>query len=338
MALLDHYLNAVRIYLPNSPEKADILTELAEHLRLKLDERADEFGRPLTEAEQEAVLAEHGNPSVVAGRYGAGNLGFSFGVRIIGPETFPLYRRILLAQFAIVVVVVTAVDFYVQNRLGPLGRYLVPMAAQVVIMTVIFACIDRLQRRARSRGVADQRTAWSFPPPYLQEIPRWQSKAGAVCHGLFCAWWIALPQAPVLVFGSSADRLQFAGAWTTFYWPVLLLSMIGLAQRLTTLAHPEWNWLQAATRVAINGLAVVLLYPLLQAYPYVLPVNAADAGAVALALGISNLIWWNLFTGVGLYWLITAGFEAYMCMQHLAYARRRRRQPEPPYPNGLRLS
>lgn len=337
MSLLDHYLRAVRIYLPARPDKDDILTELAEHLHARLDERAAELRRPLTEPEQEAVLAEHGSPSVVAGRYGARNLGFSFGVQIISPELFPLYSRILLAQFAIVVVVVTAVDLYVRNHLGPLARYLVPMAIQFSIMTTIFACIDRLQSRTRARG-ADPRSAWSFPPPYLQEIPRWQSKAGAICHALFCAWWIALPHAPAMLFGGNADRLQFGSAWTTFYWPLLVPSLIGLAQRLATLAHPEWNWLQSVTRVVINSIAVALVYPVLQAYPYVVPVNALDANAVALALGISNLIWWSLFTGVGLYWLITAGFEAYMCTQHLAYARRRRREPVSRYPNGLKLS
>lgn len=333
MSILDHYLRAVRIYLPATPDKDDIVTELAEHLGLKLDERAHELGRPLTETEQEAVLTKHGNPAVVAGRYGTGTLGFSFGWQIIGPEIFPLYSRILLAQFAIVVVVVTAVDIYVQNRLGSFARYLVPMAVQFVVMTTVFAAIDRLQRRAR--GAADQSTGWSFPPPYLQEIPRWQSKAGAVCHGLFSAWWIALPHAPVLAFGGNVDRLQFGSAWTTFYWPLLLLSLIGLAQRLVTLAHPEWNWLQHVTRLAINSIAVALVYPILHAHPYVLPVNP---GAVALAQGISNLIWWSLLTGVGLYWLITAGFEACMCMQHLAYARRRRREPASRYPNGLRLT
>jgi hypothetical protein len=336
MSLLDHYLRAVRIYLPSTPEKDDILTELGEHLRAKLDERAAELRRPLSEPEQEAVLAEHGNPSVVAGRYGAGNRGFSFGVQIIGPEIFPLYFRILLGQFVIIMVVVTAVDFYIQHRLGSLARYLVPMAIQTVIMTTIFACIERFQRPA-SRG-ADRRTAWSFPPPYLQEVPRWQSKAGAVCHGLFSAWWIALPFAPALVFGANADRLRFGSAWTTFFWPLLLLSLIGLAQRLATLAHPEWNWLQSATRVVINSGAVVLLYPILQAYPYVLPVNAADAGAAALAHGLSNFIWWSLFTGAGLYWLVAAGFEAYLLTQHLAYARRRRREPVSRYPHGLKLS
>ena len=268
MALLDHYLNAIRIYLPNSPEKDDILTELAEHLRLKLDERAEEFRRPLTETEQEAVLAEHGNPAVVAGRYGATKLGFSFGWQIIGPELFPLYVRILLAQFACAIVVVTAIDLFVQMRLGPPSRYLVPMAFQFVVATTIFACIDRLQRR---RGTLQQHSGWSFPPPYLQEVPRWQSAAGAVCLGLVAAWWAALPYAPILVFGSAASRLQFTGAWSTFYWPLLFLLLIGFGQRLATLAHPEWNWLQSFTRLLTNGGAVALVYPILKPIPTCCP-------------------------------------------------------------------
>jgi hypothetical protein len=154
---------------------------------------------------------------------------------------------------------------------------------------------------------------------------------------LFCAWWIALPVAPVLVFGSAADHLRFGPAWTTFYWPLLLLSLTGLAQRLATWARPEWNWLQSVTRLAINGAAVALVYPILQAYPYVLPVDASHAGAIAGARDISGLIWWSLLTGVGLYWLINAGFHAFLCVQHLAYARRRRRDPASRTSNRLRL-
>lgn len=333
MALLDHYLKAVRIYLPATPEKDDIVAELAGHLRAKLDERAVELQRPLTEPEEEAVLAEHGHPSSVAGRYGTGNLGFAFGWQIIGPELFPLYARILLGQCAIVLVVVTAVELFVQNRLGSIARYLVPMTIQFVIMTVIFSVIERLQRRARRGGAA----GWSYPPPYLQEVPRWQSAAGAVCHGLFLLWWMAVPFAPVLAFGSAADDLQFGAAWTTFYWPLLLLSLTGLAQRLATWAHPEWNWVQSVTRLVINSVAVVLVYPILQAYPYVLPVDAHNGAATAAASAISNGIWWSLLTGAGLYWLIGAAYMAYLCVQHLAYARRRRRQPAPRSSSRLRL-
>lgn len=338
MSLLDHYLKAVRIYLPNHPEKDDILSELAEHLRVKMDERQAELGRPLTETEQEQVLTRHGNPSVVATQYGAANLGLAFGRQLIGPELFPLYLRLLLAQFAVTVVVVTAVDLFVQQRLGSLARYLVPMTFQFVVGTLIFAVIDGLQRRDRSRSAGGERPSWSFPPSYLQPIPRWQSAAGAICLGLTTAWWAAVPYAPMVVFGGAAQRLHLGAAWATFYWPLLVLLLVGVGQRLATLARPEWNWLQSATRLVTNGLAVALLYPLLQTVPYVLAVDAGDAGAVAMARRINGGIWWSLLTCLGLYWLITAGFMAFMCAQHLAYFRRRRRSREPQTSRGFGLS
>lgn len=322
MALLDHYLRAVRIYLPNSAEKADILSELAEHLHMKIAEREEELGRPLTEVEQEDVLTQHGNPSVVASRYGATNRGFAFGYQIIGPEVFPIYAGVLLLQFTVTIIVVTVIDLWVQMRLGAASRYMVPMSLQFIVSTIIFASIDRFQRAARRAG---ERTTWSFPPTYLQPIPRWQSISGAVFLGLSAAWWAAIPFVPELILGGAADRLQLTSAWTAIYWPWLLLLFAGCIQRLVTLTHPEWNWLQPVTRLLTNGLGVVLLYPLLQAFPYVVAVDAGDAASVASALGISNGIWWSLFSGIGLYLLINAAFMAFMCAQHAAFEIRRRR-------------
>jgi hypothetical protein len=322
MALLDHYLRAVRIYLPNTAEKADILVELSEHLRTKMDEREEELGRALTEVEQEDVLAQHGNPSVVAARYGSTNLGFAFGIQIIGPEVFPLYARILALQFTVAAIVVTAIDFYVEQRMGPWARYLVPFTFQFIVSTTIFASIDRFHRARRNAG---DRTSWSFPPTYLQPIPRWQSIAGAVCLGITAAWWAAIPAVPALILFSAADRLELGPAFATFYWPLLLLLLVGFVQRLVTIVHPEWNWLQPITRLFTNGVAVLLVYPMMQAYPYVFAVDATNAASVALANRFNGSIWWNVFTGMGLYWLITAAFMAFMCAQHVAFEIRRRR-------------
>ena len=38
MTLLNHYVNAVRMYLPKGPQQEDILSELSEHLQSKMDE------------------------------------------------------------------------------------------------------------------------------------------------------------------------------------------------------------------------------------------------------------------------------------------------------------
>lgn len=319
MSLLDHYLRAVRFYLPGSREKDDILTELREHLLVKIDERQEQLGRALTEAEQEEVLAHHGEPETVARRYGGSNLGLAFGRQLIGPKVFPIYLRILLFQFALSILVVFTVEFFVEHRLGGLMRYAVPLAGHFIVTTSVFIAIDAFQRWSRSGS-------WSFPPPYLQPIPRWQSAAGFVVLGSLALWWAAVPYAPRLVFGDGAAELELAQGWTMFYLPILLLLLIGTTQRAVTLARPQWNWLQPVVRLLTNGASLALVYPIVQAFPYVLPVPAAGAAAVAGAGSINALIWWSVVTGFSFYWLVNAAFMVWLCMQHASYLWRRRRE------------
>ena len=101
MPLLDHYLRAVRLYLPKGPQQDDIVDEIAEHLTAKLEDEAARLGRPLTEVEEEAVLTRHGSPMIVAERYGVAQRGFAFGRQLISPELFPLYARVLAFQMPV---------------------------------------------------------------------------------------------------------------------------------------------------------------------------------------------------------------------------------------------
>ena len=100
MTLLAQYLKTVAMYLPGK-ERADIIRELGENLQAEMDEREAELGRPLTEPEQQEFLLGHGNPMIVAGRYGGEHRTVSFGRQLIGPELFPLYIRVLLANWII---------------------------------------------------------------------------------------------------------------------------------------------------------------------------------------------------------------------------------------------
>jgi hypothetical protein len=61
MELLDRYLKAVGTYLP-ADQRDDILRELSEDIRSEMEEKESELARPLTAAEQEAILKRHGNP------------------------------------------------------------------------------------------------------------------------------------------------------------------------------------------------------------------------------------------------------------------------------------
>jgi len=68
MELLDRYLNAVRSCLPEA-QRDDIINELSENLRSQIEDQEASLGRPLTEAEVEAILKRHGHPLLVAGRF-----------------------------------------------------------------------------------------------------------------------------------------------------------------------------------------------------------------------------------------------------------------------------
>lgn len=99
-------------------------------------------------------------------------------------------------------------------------------------------------------------------------------------------------------------------------------------QRAATYARPDWNWLQAVTRLMTNGSAVALLYPFVRGYPYVVVANAAEdiAAADLLAQRANGAIWWTTLAGLSLYWLINAGFHVWLCLQFVRYTRRRRSQ------------
>jgi hypothetical protein len=90
MDLLDRYVHAVSSFLPLA-QQDDIVTELSANLRAQMDDREAELGRPLSEAEQEAILQQHGHPMIVAGRYQPNQGGLVFGRQLIGATLFPFY-------------------------------------------------------------------------------------------------------------------------------------------------------------------------------------------------------------------------------------------------------
>jgi hypothetical protein len=316
--LLESYLSAVRAFLPRSVDQQDILSELSAHLQIKFEEREEQLGRALTEDEQAAVLSGYGSPIVVASRYGSVNRGLSFGRELIGPEIFQLYRRILVAQFILAIVVGLIV-----RSLGAGGRIsgiLSVMVMQFILTTTIFIVIDALKRRSKTTA------GWNFPPVYLQPVPRWQSIAGFVCLSVFALWWALIPYAPFLLLGPAASRLELTAGWNAFYWPVLVPLLVGGTQRLITFVEPQWSWLQSFTRLLTNAWGVALVYPFMLATPYVAAIEGA--GAETLAARINSAFWWNAPASLGLYWLVNAGFMLFLCWQHIARAIRSRRDRE----------
>jgi hypothetical protein len=105
-----------------------------------------------------------------------------------------------------------------------------------------------------------------------------------------------------------------------------VLFLISAAQRAATFARPDWNWLQAITRLITNSSALLLLYPFVIGFPYVLAAASAPdpEKAELLAHRINSTLWWVTLGTMSIYWLFNAAFHAWLCAQFLRYAGRRR--------------
>jgi hypothetical protein len=97
MDLLDRYLGAVAALLPRA-QRDDIIAELRDLLLNRFEEKEAELGRPLTEAEREAVLKDYGHPVAVAGRYDSHQ-------HLIGPGIYPYYVFALKIGLSIVAII-----------------------------------------------------------------------------------------------------------------------------------------------------------------------------------------------------------------------------------------
>jgi hypothetical protein len=97
--------------------------------------------------------------------------------------------------------------------------------------------------------------------------------------------------------------------------------------------------IQAATRLLTNVSCLALLYPFAMNFPYVQVAEASRGAADAerLARGINSGLWWATLGSISFYWLINAGFHAWLCAQHVRFRRRRRRQEPVPDDTPARL-
>jgi hypothetical protein len=332
--LLDLYLQAVGLNLPKGLDRADILAELREHLETKMHERRADFGRELTEAEQRVVLAEFGEPFVVATRYGSPGRGFAFGsIQLISPGAFPVYIGALLFALAVNIIIgsleilLTGASFLLLVR-----RVAATMLVLFLVFTLSFAGVDYFLRRSAKtqRGAPE---SWLFWTPYLKYVPKWYSASGlafmgavALCWGL---WWSLWPGVPALLIGPAVEALELSSTWQRFQLFLLGLLLLGVAQRAFNLVRPDLNWLPWAVRLVINVLCVAMLYPILDSAPFVVvpdagAASAASAETVELARKIDSVTR-GLIRGFGIYWVLNTLWIALVCAGHVVYRVQHRR-------------
>jgi len=312
MEILDGYLSAVKRCLPRKL-RTDIVAELREDLLSQMEARAEELGRPLTDAEQYAFLMQQGDPMVVARRYSPNRRSLSLGWELIGPELFPAYLFVLGLNLAITVAVIpiSLVIYHVPIMLQP---FVIPVFAQILCVTAVFILLNFVRARFPMQ--------WIYPPAELASViplQRWYSVSGLVSCSVLTLWWLAIPHFQFLVLGPSAGELRLAPVWHRYYTPVLLLFLAGIGQRAVSVVRPAWSWLLPISRTVISGVGAAVMF-FFRTHPLtVVSASATDsAHAEKLVVTVNGILGWGVFgPWLWIYLAVGSLFYAWYSLPHL---------------------
>jgi hypothetical protein len=296
--LLDRYLSAVRMHLPKE-QADDIIQELSDNLRSQMEDREAELGRPLTSAEEEAMLKEHGPPMAVAGRYRADNRSLTFGRRLIGPELFPRYLQVLAinAAFTLFASIAAQVAFGSHRPVVAItGSLLFSLAIQFVIVTLVFIVADRyltrnpdlwLHRKAGSLGRRD---------------PRAESRLGALIElvviVVVALWWLSLPRYVLPYIHSTPGFIAAGPTWPSLYTWVLVLTLVQIIPAAVAVVRPQWRRFRIASNMIVHGAAAVAVFYFIRVGIWVVPLGTG--ATLAAHERLANTI--NQACNFGLMW------------------------------------
>jgi hypothetical protein len=306
--ILEKYLNSVRSALPES-QRDDIVRELSENLHDQIEDKENELGRPLQDAEVEEILKQHGHPMVVASRYRQDKRSVAFGPELIGPVVFPFYVRVLKFNLGIsaVILFIVAVALFFGGHPMTAGNLFPAIFFQVTIqfaiVTLIFAAADRhFKKHPESWNYRDAKSSWHPAFSYDSwakskakndsgRVSRMDSIAQIVALGVSLVWLRVAEGAPFLIFGPAAAFLRPAPVWHQFYWPVVAIAWVGILQGFINLVRPDWLRVMVLYR-ALTAIAwLVILFFVLKTGPWVvLTPDASQAEGFRKTADILNQI------------------------------------------------
>src|SRR6202022_2016182 len=220
MQIVDRYLESVKDCPPAS-QADDSIKELSENISSQIEDKEGELNRPVTEAEIEAILKQHGHPLVVASSYRQEQRSVSFGRQIIGPALFPFYIRVLKFNLGLTSVILIVVFAALLSGGQPVGTFpqvfVYQLLIQFVIVTLIFWVMDKHFTQFPDRW--DPRKPYRVPHPAFTisedgpRIPRANSASTLVAMFVALVWLRAVQHSQFLIFGPAAAFLRLSPGW-----------------------------------------------------------------------------------------------------------------------------
>ncbi len=258
MDLLDRYLQAVRFWLPRKVQE-DIARELAEDIRSEIEEKEAGLGRPLADADLEAILLRRGPPMAVAMRYLPAQ-------SLIGPLLLPLYwfvlRVVLLWVLLPLLIVVSAQPVAGAANpglaaLSAAGHYLQSAVFGFGMITLVFAILERVRPDFPVRKPWNPRDLPAVCPPEHDRLSRTGAAFEVIFSGWFLLWWAGLVHPQNLGIPTDAVvHITAAPVWQHLYWPILALTASMVALSAVNFVRPWWTPMRAVVRL-VNQLVVV---------------------------------------------------------------------------------
>jgi hypothetical protein len=307
MELLERYLQAVRFWLPRK-QQDDILEELRDDIRSRVEDKEAALGRPLGDDEMAALLRQTGHPMRVAGRYQPQE-------SLIGPALFPLYKFVLkiiaicyLTPWVLVWIGMVALS--PSYRAGHPGMALLGTwtsfwnvtLALFGAITVFFVLLERSQARLGYFEKWDPRKLPQVKRP-RQRVSRVESIFGLVFSAFFVVWWLTLPNLGHILFEPMGGVLALNPGLRNYHLLPLVPTLVLMLQQCINLFRPQWTWLRAVFMLASDVMTLAIIGAIASRYPYLhLAEGAKDAAQYARALPILNqLIAWSLMaTALGI--------------------------------------
>jgi hypothetical protein len=322
MDLIERYLQAVRFWLAGPTrfwlsgtkgknQNEDIIAELREDIRSRIEEYEASLGRSINEDELVGLLKQVGHPLWVAARYQPQN-------SLIGPLLFPLYSFLLKIVAACYLVPWFAVRLVLVTFAPPShhsgGHFLTALGGWASLwtgililfgaVTLIFAILERVQSAVPALQKWDPRKL-----PRLSErkdrVPRVESIFSLVFSIFFITWWIALPQYAHYFLDPMRGAITINPVlWKYYLLPVVPMLVLAV-QQAVNIFRPDWKWLRALFSLISDVMTLGIVYALYLHRPYLFldeaAKNAADyARAVPAVNQIIPLILLSIAIGVGI--------------------------------------
>ena len=286
MELLDRYLQAVKTWLPKA-QQDDIIKELSDDILSQMEEKEAELGRPLNEAEQSAILKQHGHPTLAASRYWPRQ-------HLIGPTVFPIYWFVLKIS-VVIALVMSCVSGLAVLTSGHSAKEMVDAVVRLpgiaittfAWVTLVFAALEYGHSKLKRVDKWDPAT---LPRIDKRKPAKVQGKpiADLIANAVLVLWWLAVPRFPFLIFGPGQAYLKLSPAVLAVHGTILMLLLVPVVLQLVIVLRPSPDWQRPVTVLISKIVALLVISVLMKAGSLVL-VTADAPGSLRQIGAIVNI-------------------------------------------------